>query len=443
MKNDDKIENIHSYSKLRNEVEGMDSLRKLAKFLSFFGIKNKDLNKTFDEIPDIKKQIIHLTTLPDKFNKYFSKYGWIAYESMDSNLMEKAVKLAELDKIQEANQELIKYYCSGEIEWILRQFKGIPEFAKRYNFIRLAYQDTIEKKYYSCIPILLMVIDGSVNDIDKNKGFFTNSSDLTAWDSIAAHSTGLSVIREIFNSTRNKTTIEPIDIPYRNGILHGRDLNYANEIIAAKCWATLIAIKDWSKAMKDAKKNPPKPEKKLNFRESLAELKKTLDNCAEIKKKCDEVSRKVEKWKPRQVRIGVDIPKSGDISDYKDYYPEKEAITFATNWLNKNYGKIAEQIHCFSPRKINIGKEAKRIRELLEKKNLLEYSITNIDDKAPAVSEITLRVVYSLNNKNIAKSIVLRFICEDKNGEAAIIGDKECSWKFIDNFFYDLNIISI
>lgn len=441
MKEEDKIENLPSYSKLRKEIEGADLLRKFVRFLSVFGFKDKGLNETLDKIPDFKKQIIHLSTLPDKFNKYFAQSGWIAHESMNSDLMEKAVELAESGKIIEANQELVNYYCSGEIEWLLMHFKGIPEFAKRYNFIKLAYQDTIDKKFYSCIPTLLMVIDGSVNDIDKNKGFFTESTDLTAWDSIAAHSSGLNVIRDVFNSTRKKTTTELIDMPYRNGILHGRDLGYANEMVAAKCWATLIAIKDWAKAIKEGKKVAPEPEKKLSFRENLAELKKSLDQYAETKTKSAEVSRKVEQWSPRQINIGVDIPKSGDVSDYADFYPEKEAILFATYWQKKNYGKIAEQIQRFSSREISIGKEAKRIRELLEDKKLIDYGIIKIDDKSPAISEITLQVVYDFNNETVTKLITLRFICEGNDGEIAMIGDKNCTWRFIDNFFYELDII--
>lgn len=441
MKEDDKIENIPSYSKLRKEIEGADSVRKFVKFLSVLGFKDKGLNETLEKIPDFKKQIIHLSTLPDKFNKFFAQSGWIAHESMNSDLMEKAVELAESGKILEANHELVNYYCSGEIERLLMHFKDIPEFAKRYNFIKLAYQDTNDKRFYSCIPILLMIIDGSVNDIDKNKGFFTESTDLTAWDSIAAHSSGLSVIRDVFNSNRTKTTTEPIDMPYRNGILHGRDLNYANEIVAAKCWATLIAIKDWAKAIKEGKKETPEPEKELSFKENLAELKRSLDQYTEIKRQSAEVSRKVEKWKPRQIVIGVDIPKTGDVPEYADFYPEKEAILFATYWQKKNYGKIAEQIQRFSSRKVSIGKEAKRIRELLDNKKLIDYEITKIDDKSPAISEITLKVGYDLNNETITKSITLRFICEGNNGEISMIGDKNCTWRFIDNFFYDLDVI--
>lgn len=442
MKEDNKIENIPSYSKLRKEIEGADSLRKFVKFLSVFGFKDKGLNETLDKIPDFKKQIIHLSTLPDKFNNFFAQSGWIAHESMNSDLMEKTVGLAESGKIVEANHELVNYYCSGEIEWLLIHFKGIPEFAKRYDFIKLAYQDTIDKKFYSCIPILLMIIDGSVNDIDKNKGFFTESTDLTAWDSIAAHSYGLSVIRDVFNSNRKKTTTEPIDMPYRNGILHGRDLNYANEIVAAKCWATLIAIKDWAKAIKEGKKETPEPEKELSFKENLAELKRSLDQYTETKKKNAEVSRKVEKWKPRQIVIGVDIPKTGDVSEYTDFYPEKEAILFATYWQKKNYGKIVGQIQRFSSREVSLGKEAKRIRELLDNKKLIDFEITKINDKSPTISEITIKVGYDLNDETVTKSIILRFICEGNNGEISIIGDKNCTWRFIDNFFYDLDIVN-
>ncbi|MGB3781052.1 MAG: hypothetical protein WA960_21995 [Tunicatimonas sp.] len=442
MEENDKIENIPSYSKLRKDIEGADSLRKFVKVLSVFSIKDKELNKTLDELPDFKKQIIHLSTLPDRFNNHFAKNGWIAHESMNSDLTERAVKLADSGKIGEANQELVDYYCSGEIEWLLMHFQGIPEFSKRFDFIKLAYQDTIDKKFYSCIPALLMIIDGSVNDIDKNKGFFTKSTDLTAWDSIAAHSSGLSVIRDVFSSTRKKTTTEPIDMPYRNGILHGRDLGFANEVVAAKCWATLIAIKDWAKAVKEGKKDLPEPEKKLSFRENFAELKKSLDNYAEVKRKSAEVSRKVEQWSPRQIKIGVDIPKTGDVSEYADFYPEKEAIQFVTYWQKRNYGKIVGQINRFSSREISIGKEAKRIRELLDDKKLINYEISKIDDKSPAISEITLDVIYEYKNGTVSKSITLRFICESDDGEILMIGDKNCTWRFTDNFFYDLDIIT-
>jgi hypothetical protein len=71
---------------------------------------------------------------------------------------------------------------------------------------------------------------------------------------------------------------------YRHGILHGRDINYANKTVAAKCWAALFALNDWARAVKDGKKNPPPDEPKLSFGESIKELKSTLENYRKSKK---------------------------------------------------------------------------------------------------------------------------------------------------------------
>ena len=245
----DKIKDNPSYSAIREQLKGANAFRKALKVLSFAGIKNKELNKILDQVPAEKvvlttscSQWEELTSAPDRFNKIFSAFGWIAHESMNSELMERAVILAEEGKLEEGNNLLINHYCSEEIKWPITWLKHIPAFEKRYDLILLAYKDSLNERYYSAVPLLLMIIDGGVNDIDKNKGFFTPSTDLTAWDSIAAHSSGLSVIRNVFNAKRNKTNTDPISLPYRNGILHGRDINYANKEVTAKCWATLIAI---------------------------------------------------------------------------------------------------------------------------------------------------------------------------------------------------------
>ena len=78
---------------------------------------------------------------------------------------------------------------------------------------------------------------------------------------------------------------------------------------------------------------------------------------------------------------------------------------------------------------------------MLDDKLLLDYSIIKIDDKSPAISEITLQVKYKLNGDKVTKPITLRFICKGEGESIAMIGDKDCSWKFIDNFFYELDII--
>jgi len=206
----DKIEDNPSYQKLKKELQGAEALHKIIKFLSLFGYKNKELDKAFSSLPDMKKQLELLSKSPDKFNQHFSKNGWIVHESMNSDLIFNSIELAEKGLYEAAEQELINYYSSDKMKWLIHQLKGVEAFSIRYNFFQLAYEDTLAERYHSVVPILLMMIDGAVNDIDKEKGFFADNTNLTAWDSIAAHSTGLTALKAIFSDSRKKTSTEEI-----------------------------------------------------------------------------------------------------------------------------------------------------------------------------------------------------------------------------------------
>ncbi|MDR2906496.1 MAG: hypothetical protein LBU91_00705 [Bacteroidales bacterium] len=439
--NKGKIEDNPSYKKFKEDLEGVEILHKMTKFLALFGIKNNALDETFSALPEMKKDLELLSKSPDKFNNYYAQRGWIAHESMNSDLMLTSVELAEKGLIDVAEKELINYYSSDEIKYLLRPLKSTEAFANRYKFFLLAYEDTLAERYYAAVPVLLMMIDGAVNDIDKGKGFFADNTDLTAWDSIAAHSTGLTVLKKAFSDVRHKTTKDEISLPYRHGILHGRDLGYANKTVTAKCWAALFAINDWARAVKQGKKVPPPPEPKLSFTESLAQFKDSLSNYAESKKRNDLVHKKIGTWKARQLTIGVDIPEKGQPRDYKDYTPEQEAMRFVEYWIKGNYGAISKQIYQFSKTPISEKKEAGRIRKIFEDKILHDYKILKVFDCSPAITEVTLTISVEYNNKQHDKQITLRFIYQGTNGEVLIFGDTGGQWKFIESFFHQIEYI--
>lgn len=437
----ERIENNPTYKKLKKNLEGAETVHKITNFLSFFGIKNKDLDKAFSAIPDMKKQFELLSKSPDKFNAHYAQRGWIAHESMNSDLILSSIELADKGNIELAELELINYYSSDKMKWLLQQLKGIEAFSNRYNFFLLAYEDTIAKRYHAVVPVLLMMIDGAVNDIDKAKGFFANNTNLTAWDSIAAHSTGLTVLKDIFSDGRHKTIKEEISLPYRHGILHGRDLGYANKTVTAKCWAAVFAIKDWAYAVKQGKSNPPLPEPKLSITESLKLLKSTMKDFEDNKNRNKLLNKKIDEWEARQISIGIDIPEKGNLSEYNDYTPEQEAIRFAENWARGNYGAVAKQIHHFSKKNISEKKEAGKIREVFYGKKLIDYKIVKIIDCSPAITEVTIMTSIKYENKLHSKQIILRFIYEGLNGDILIFGDKNGNWKFIENFFHQIGYI--
>lgn len=438
---DKKIENNPSYQKLKKELKGAEAISKIAKFFSFFGMKNKDIDEALSALPEMRNQLELLIKSPDKFNEYFRERGWIAHESMNSDLILTCIELADNGLIEAAEQELISYYSSENIMRLLPQLKSINAFYIRYKFLLLAYEDTIAERYHSVVPILLMMIDGAVNDIDKNKGFFTENVNLTAWDSVAAHSSGLTTLKEIFNDSRKKTNTDGITLPFRNGILHGRDLGFANKMVAAKCWAALFAIKDWADAVHKGKRNPPHPEPKPTFRESLSQLKSALDDYSRSKKKNEIINKKIESWKARQIKIGIDVPAKGLSTEYEDFTPEQEAIKFAEYWTKNNFGNIAKQINHFSAVSTNEKKEASKVRKSFEGKKLIDYSITQIKDCSPAITEVTLFLLIENKGKHHEKNVTLRFIYKDQHNKMLIFGDKGGQWKFIENFFYQIEYI--
>jgi len=109
---EDKIENNPSNKKFRKELEGAKNLQKV---LSFFGMNSKEIDKAFDGVPDIESQLNILSKSPDKFNDHYAKRGWIAHESMNSDLMLSCIELAEKGLIDTAEIELVNYYTSEKI----------------------------------------------------------------------------------------------------------------------------------------------------------------------------------------------------------------------------------------------------------------------------------------------------------------------------------------
>lgn len=438
---DEKTEDNPSHKKFKRQLDGAASLVQLLRFAPIFGLKSSNFRKAMDGLPELKAQFSLLSTLPDKFNGHFAKRGWICYDRMNIDLLTNCIEKADKGNLDEAENDLIIYYTSHQLRFWIGTLNNIPEFRIRKRFIDYAYEDTLNEKYYSAVPILLMVMDGIVNDIDKQKGFFAEKTDMTAWDSIAAHSSGLKVLKEAFNSSRNTTSNESIDMPYRNGILHGRDLGYDNKITTAKCWLALLAVNEWARALKEGKRNAPEPEMELSFTEELKELQKSLDAYSVVKIRSDEITKLVSAWKPRNIQVGIDIPRGDSAEGYKEFTPEKKAVEFIECWSKQNFGAIAQQIKRWTKEEISLKTEAGKIRQVFEGKKLVSFEILNVKDCVPAISEVTMRVEFIYNNMTHKKEITLRMMYQDSKGENMVLGEVGGEWKYFPAFFHQIEFV--
>ena len=101
-------------------------------------------------------------------------------------------------------------------------------------------------------------------------------------------------------------------------------------------------------------------------------------------------------------------------------------------------GFMANHIHCnpsYSSRKARIVED---IRRVFEHKKLLNYRITNIEDKAPVISEVYVDITVEYNNQQFHTKQKYRMKYE---GENIIHGDEGGEWKIV-NGYHELEYIA-
>lgn len=428
-----KISDNESYKNLREEMQVFDSFPKTYRFVKLIGFKDEKLEESFKQLPEFKEKLKQLSEAPDLFNSFYAEKGWIAHESMNADLMNECIKLAIDNNTEKGEDRLIEYFKSEDLQWLIAGLKHIDAFKIRYSLLLKTYEDYKSERYYACVPLLLMVIDGATDDIKKeNKGFFAEGADLTAWDSIAGHESGLKYVAQIFNKSRKKTTNEKITLPYRNGILHGKDLGYDNVIVASKLWSTLFALGAWAKIIKEGKHIAPEPKRKLSFKENLAEISKTLYEYQQWQEEKKVRDKELDSWKPRNfANVNFDNLEKVENS------PEKELQKFFEHVFKRKYGLIAKQLDTFPRGKKSINQLAGEVREKFENKEVLKYQIQSIVDEAPAITEIKVKVTVLTNGKENSKVIKFRIIYQDMEGNPLVRGNQKGKWYLLDLCLWD------
>lgn len=383
------MDNLVSVNKMREEIKTM-------KLFGF--IMKPEMRK---KIKELEKQLDELLAEIEKFNLLFSPYGWCAYDSMNPTLMKQANEAFEVYGIDAAERVLVDYYKSDVKDCIQRIRNSSDVFMKRAELIGLFFEDHFAERYHASVPLALIIIDGAVNDFTKSKGFFAEGTSVDAWDCLVGCDDGLTKLKDIFNQNRTKTNMEPIYLPYRNGILHGRDLNYANEYVSCKCVALMFAVSDWMKMKNSEEKRKAKFQRESNPPPIRESIKKLHEN--------RQIRQEISEWKKRTVIVGTDIPASGTIEDYSLYPYVIPVIEMLNAWKSKNYGKLSIYLQRMFPGNISEKKRAGECRKFFENKVLDKYEIIEIEECACTLSKIVIRVEWS--TAEAEKNAQLTFGC--------------------------------
>lgn len=423
MSSSKKIADNPTSAELLQQLQGFKSVEALYRAFPFARKIFPKMDQIFKDFSEIKKQA-EILRIPDQFNERFSSLGWIAYESMDMEVMKSAISIYDTEGKDAAELFLVESYDEKSLEWGIRWFNGNPEFRKRIRLVELAKEDYLAGRYHACIPLLLSILDGLVNDVSKHVGFFAESTDMTAWDCIAAHESGLQSLSSLMTKGRNKTNEETISIPYRHGILHGRELAFDNKLVAAKTWAALFAARDWAVAIADGKKNP-QPNQKVSWRELLEQIAEN-----ERQKKL------LKEWKPRLSEEIDYLPHIGESSQLPMGTPERAVAELIENWVSQRYGLIAGALLYFTDD--SLGKKSGRAKEDFGRYVPTTYKVISIDDQSAAISQVEVELKFKDEAKQIVKKSSVRTIYQDDKNNPMVRTEEGGTWKIVQNSFSDI-----
>ena len=426
-----KISDIQQYQELLQQAQQFDAMKQalpmLSPALKLIGVDTDAIRDSLDNADEIRQQIEEMMAIPDTFNDIFSQRGWILYDRMNLDTVKAAIKKAQDGDLDGAEVVLADYYDAEATEWQLRAMHSVNAFYSRVELAEKALEDYKEGRYHACIPVVLALLDGMVNEVNakrgERRGFFAQDIDLTAWNSVAAHSKGLGTLTKIFQTSRTTTITDPISIPYRNGILHGMDLGYDNKLVAAKTWGALFATRDWAmKAERNELEAPPQEPKP-----TWGDVGRQLVESAKDRRRLDD-------WKPRELSIGVDLPQTGSPEEFAEDTPERKLAEFINYWKSGNYGRMTLCVTRML--KEPPSKLVNRVRELYTGRTVENFQLEKLEDDAAAITTIHVRLWGSEDGETVEQLVEARMIYENEQGMAEVRGKANGEWRLV---YYGLN----
>lgn len=394
------------------EMEKNFRVAKLLSKIPFLKFVAPPVHDALSEFLKKEPQFIRVRDTPDAFNKLFSKLGWTAYESISLDVMEKAVMLHDTEGKDIADTYLVDTYDRDAIRRGLLSFSRSKHFKSRLRLLKLAEVDYLEGRYHACIPLLLSLLDGIVNDITNDVGFFAKEVDLMAQDSIAGHETGLQALAKMMSKSSRKTNENPISIPYRHGILHGRELAFDNKSVAAKCWAALFAVKNWEDALDQAKEKS-ESEKKYG-------LKQFYDEAIAL----NQMKNATSAWQRREMSDINYLPSSGGSNSLPENTPEHAVAEFLENWQKQRFQLICDLLA--SPKK------AIQAKNDFGENAPISFKVLSIDDTSSVVTKVKVELTFQKNDRIVSEEISIVTNYLDDNAKPLVRSYPNGEWKVVE-----------
>ncbi|WP_148859128.1 hypothetical protein [Natronococcus pandeyae] len=427
---EDEIRDLPKYQEAIKQANSLDQLIQIFPLLELMGADTSELSAIYEdeELEDIIDDIEKTIEVPDRFVDALGEKGWVIHERLNLDIASEAAKKAENGDVDEAEELLVSYFDRKTIDINLVQMKSISAFKPRYMLARKAAEDYEEGRFHACVPVVLMLIDGLVQQVHidvfgEAQNASAENTKLEAWNSVAGHSKSLNQFLDIFGKQRIKTRTGRIEKPYRHGILHGTDLGYDNELVAAKSWNALFAVGEWAKKAEQNELAPPSEDKELSPIESLSQS-------IEKEKRLQERKQAFEESEGRDINVGRDIPPNGNPEDYQSETPEKAFTEFLSFWQDKNYGKMCAYVSGPAGKDINPGE----IRERFNDYELVTWNLIEVDHSTGAVADIVVRLQLDWKNKSQERTKEIKLAYQNDKEKLVPPELEDGDWMILNHF---------
>lgn len=341
---------------------------------------------------ELRASLDEITGVVDRFYATLGDRGWIFHDDLHLTAMS---EISSSPDAEIAEQRLIAYYMSGDhLQWSLRRLGHHAAMRPRLALAQHALHDYQEGRFYSCVLVLLSVLDGFVNDFEpaRRRGLHARESEeMSAWDKAAGHHQGLANAHRTYNQRVSKLDSSEQFELRRHGLVHGMLPNFDNPVIATKAWNLLFAVSDWADG--EAARLTPKEDKPT--------LRETLRRYADFQA----LEKKSDAFKSYEV--------SGSDPDATDLREHAAASGFLVSWAKQRWGLVGEFFIRFGDQPHDVGKQAREARSLYENNPLESWSITRVRRETSSLAFVEVDLVIG----GVAHQGVIRFLlCDESNG---------------------------
>lgn len=342
------------------------------------------------EMSRLRTELTRMSSLVDRFYGLLGQRNWVYSDQFD---MTAVGTILDTEDSAEAERRLIAHYNESEhLKRGVMRLRRHKELRARLPLVEKAFIDHKSGRYYSVVLVLLVVMDGFVNELDPahRKGLHAREvPEMVAWDSVVGHHLGLSHAHASFVKSFFKTDETEVVELHRNGILHGTLPNFDNQIVATKAWNRLFAIADWAIARRKHAE-PVVPQTTL--RESLQRWQDVQAH----KKQLDE-------WEPHE--CDGDDPECEVASATRD---------FLARWEAKQWGPMGAAFPSFGSTQRTVGQRAREAKDLYATHDLTAWLVDTIRHSAAAVALVDVHV----DVNGVRHSVQLRWIRTGEDGRS-------------------------